>query len=726
MEQEAEPSGRPTRGRVKELIIENFKSYRGRKRIGPFKDFTTIIGPNGSGKSNLMDAISFVLGVRTGVLRGSSLKELIYANTDSDDCPDRAEVTLVFDSGDKDMLFSRAILPGRGGEVYSSQYRLNGKAVSAEVYNSKLETFGILVKARNFLVFQGDIENVAQMSPKDLTNLFETISGSAAYKKQYEEAESKLRDAESAMAIVFSKRKAIMAEKRQKKEQKSEAEKHIAMMAHLEEMKIKKILWKLYHLIRDQKNAESELKNLKTELSIAEKEASASAGEAEQRKRKHAAVAKEALLIYKKIRKKKEEMERKNPEMIKIKEQIAHLQRRMKAVTREKEMAKAKVAEQASRVTNLKTQMSQLADAQVEVEKEIEDSKNSQMSLSPDLLKEYARIKKDYGARSAALEAELASLRASAQADEESLRIIDDFNASIEKRVEQLEEALASDNAKVESANASLQNVESNRVEVLKQRDELRSERRKVEAKKSQLERKLEETEGTLREARADTKQSQREEAMRSLVSELKKAYPSSVYGIVTDLADPTYSKYKLAMSVVMGRDIDSVVVDTPETAMKCIQLVKERRLPPMTFLPADTIRLREVNPALRALGGSSKLAIDCLRIKDDRSTRAFKSICGDALLCDSVDEARQLAYEGATRQKVIAIDGTAFLKNGLITGGMTSAVEDRAKKWDQEKVGKLKEARAGVAKELLSLPHLRDITQKLQSTEARLTRLEN
>ena len=57
MEQEAEPSGRPTRGRVKELIIENFKSYRGRKRIGPFKDFTTIIGPNGSGKSNLMDAI---------------------------------------------------------------------------------------------------------------------------------------------------------------------------------------------------------------------------------------------------------------------------------------------------------------------------------------------------------------------------------------------------------------------------------------------------------------------------------------------------------------------------------------------------------------------------------------------------------------------------------------------------------------------------------------------
>lgn len=72
-------------GRVKELVIQDFKSYKGKETVGPFKDFTTIIGPNGSGKSNLMDAISFVLGVRTGVLRGNSLKELIYVNTDSDD-----------------------------------------------------------------------------------------------------------------------------------------------------------------------------------------------------------------------------------------------------------------------------------------------------------------------------------------------------------------------------------------------------------------------------------------------------------------------------------------------------------------------------------------------------------------------------------------------------------------------------------------------------------------
>eukprot|EP01031_Cornospumella_fuschlensis_P000778 gene778-981_t len=52
-------------GRLLQLELENFKSYAGSQIIGPFRDFTCIIGPNGAGKSNLMDAISFVLGLQS-------------------------------------------------------------------------------------------------------------------------------------------------------------------------------------------------------------------------------------------------------------------------------------------------------------------------------------------------------------------------------------------------------------------------------------------------------------------------------------------------------------------------------------------------------------------------------------------------------------------------------------------------------------------------------------
>jgi structural maintenance of chromosome 1 len=42
---------------LKFIELENFKSYKGFRRLGPLLPFTAVIGPNGSGKSNFMDAI---------------------------------------------------------------------------------------------------------------------------------------------------------------------------------------------------------------------------------------------------------------------------------------------------------------------------------------------------------------------------------------------------------------------------------------------------------------------------------------------------------------------------------------------------------------------------------------------------------------------------------------------------------------------------------------------
>jgi structural maintenance of chromosome 1 len=58
-----------------------------------------VIGPNGAGKSNLMDAISFVLGVKSAQLRSSQLKDLVYRGRrlaknneeDADGVPDQED-----------------------------------------------------------------------------------------------------------------------------------------------------------------------------------------------------------------------------------------------------------------------------------------------------------------------------------------------------------------------------------------------------------------------------------------------------------------------------------------------------------------------------------------------------------------------------------------------------------------------------------------------------------
>lgn len=65
-------------GRIDRLEVTNFKSYAGTQVIGPFKDFTCVIGPNGAGKSNVMDAISFVLGMKATGIRAEKLTDLIF------------------------------------------------------------------------------------------------------------------------------------------------------------------------------------------------------------------------------------------------------------------------------------------------------------------------------------------------------------------------------------------------------------------------------------------------------------------------------------------------------------------------------------------------------------------------------------------------------------------------------------------------------------------------
>ena len=69
----------PARSCTLTLTCADFKSYRGRHTL-LFADsyFTSIIGPNGSGKSNSMDAISFVLGVRSSQLRSDKLQDMVY------------------------------------------------------------------------------------------------------------------------------------------------------------------------------------------------------------------------------------------------------------------------------------------------------------------------------------------------------------------------------------------------------------------------------------------------------------------------------------------------------------------------------------------------------------------------------------------------------------------------------------------------------------------------
>jgi structural maintenance of chromosome 1 len=144
------------------LEVENFKSYRDRQVIGPFKNFQGVIGPNGGGfykilnlislgKSNVMDAIAFVLGLKVGRLKSAKLDTLMYSTPGTEtSAKSKSYVKMLFatPSGDE-FLFQRSVLPNG-----DSEYRVDNKVVSFKEYGKKMEEAGIPMRAKLCLVLQ--------------------------------------------------------------------------------------------------------------------------------------------------------------------------------------------------------------------------------------------------------------------------------------------------------------------------------------------------------------------------------------------------------------------------------------------------------------------------------------------------------------------------------------------------------------------------------------------
>lgn len=90
----------------------------------------------------------------------------------------------------------------------------------------------------------------------------------------------------------------------------------------------------------------------------------------------------------------------------------------------------------------------------------------------------------------------------------------------------------------------------------------------------TELNEKLEEGYRKLQEFGAEKQESDKERRLKELIADLKRTFGSSaVRGRVVDLCTPTSRKYDTAITVVLGRNCDSIVVDTNATGQECIKV---------------------------------------------------------------------------------------------------------------------------------------------------------
>jgi structural maintenance of chromosome 1 len=73
-------------------------------------------------------------------------------------------------------------------------------------------------------------------------------------------------------------------------------------------------------------------------------------------------------------------------------------------------------------------------------------------------------------------------------------------------------------------------------------------------------------------------------------------------FGRLVDICNPSHRRYQLAVTKVLGKNMNAIIVDTDVTARECIQYMKEQQHEPELFLPLSYLEVRPINEALRDL----------------------------------------------------------------------------------------------------------------------------
>lgn len=727
----------------------DFKSYKGHHTL-LFGDsyFTSIIGPNGSGKSNSMDAISFVLGIKSSHLRSSQLKDLVYrgrvlrhstinedgsatatngvnGHTNGDDSqgtqerndPRSAWVMAVYEDDAGDEQQWKRTITNQG----SSEYRINNRVVTAQQYNEALEAENILIKARNFLVFQGDVEAIASQSPKDLTRLIEQISGSLEYKAEYERSKEASDRAIDHQNYNLNRRRGINSEIKQYQEQKKEAENYARKLEQKDRAVVTHILWKLYQFQTTIESSEELIKKHQEELKEYRRSIEKYEQNLEEAKKDQARKSKEVSKVEKEIKNKEAQIEDKASALLPITEKIsitneshAKIQARIQSIEKEKQQK----ADTVKRLTkNLQTV--EKAESQWNAEWQ-KLSEQEGRALTQDDLTEYDKLREEVVKQTSADQIRFDNLSRQSRADGEAVKSLESKVEVAKSRILDIEAEMQRLKDNRATAQAGIEQTQQSIKEKKMSYNKLNSEKLRVRQLRTELDEKFNDVSSKIFEADEGKKQNDRDAKMRQIISDLKRLFPG-VRGRVHELCKPKLKRYEEAVGTVLGRNFDSVVVDDEKTAKDCIQHLREQHRGLITCIPLDTIQGTTIDSSLKSIAPGTRMAIDTIDY-DPSIERAMTYACGNTLVCDDLATAKRICFEKGIDAKAVTLDGTVIHRAGLMTGGRG---KEEKRRWDDADIDALRKFAEKIYNDIRNLPDDRRNAASVESLQNEIAGLE-
>ena len=665
---------------LKEVQLENFKSFGHKIKIPFLPGFTAITGPNGAGKSNIADAILFVLGPKSSkIIRAGRLTDLIFNG--GKEKVNQCKVSLVFDNRSRRLpipedeivltrKIKRAPLPDNP-ENYYSYFYINGRAASLSDFVQLLTTANI---SANSIVQQGDVTAIVEMGDIPRRKIIDDIAGIAEFDRDIEKAEKEREEVEKNLEYINIVLREIKSQLRQLKRDrdgalaykklKEELEKSKALLSYKKRIEIEKEIVEVEKQVqsyqRDREKYEKEYKELKEAYKkkqikfqeLEEKIAGIGGSEIEELKERITALREETI-------KAKEKINYFTKEMLEGEEEKKELENNLKKFIKQ-------LNQQEKKQKNLEKELQIIREEIRKKEKEIEEKKHNAAhsdEKAMEITRNLAKLKKEYEKRRQAIhEFELQKDRL-IQKREALLTLI----AEIEEKKNTYE-------FEVKDIKWQMDELTKEERHKVKEKEKLEKElfeKKKEEAEISELLKKFDREvihlQRELSRLRAKEDASNYKRATREILKARDEGKIKGIYGSIAELGE-VEDKYKKALGIAAGGRIEAIVVENDQVAAECISYLKKHDYGRTTFLPLN--KMITGKPRGKSLlvvrdEHSHGFAIDLISFHEQYRA-AFWYVFGDTIVMDNLDAARKVM--GGVR--LVTLDGELIESSGAMTGG--------------------------------------------------------
>jgi len=692
----------PPRLFIEKIEIENFKSYKGIRTLGPFhQNFSSIVGPNGSGKSNVLDALLFVF-VKSGKQLRIAKQDALINHSKIKDASGRmvwecefARVTVFFydiqdnDDGGYDVIegsqfqITRTVHRKRSPKT---QFRIGTKRAKQSEVRELLLSKGIDLKHNRFMILQGDVEKISMMPPigekngeTGLLEYLEEVVGTKEYIPLLEEMKVRDEELEEEKATLLSRVKAVEQQRKDLEKGKETAKEFLVKMISRNLYKYRIACGDFWHYSKERVAGMKKLDEMDAQVTELENKMKSLAEEKktlEDAKVEYQTAFKNANKEFKKAQ---TAFEKKQKTISTLKEEQKDLKKGGKKKAKdlekilkevEENQDKVKVAEEA--IPGLEEEMKKM-EKQLETDKAELEQKKTELAEKTTPFREKLEV---FQKEKIPLEDEVN--KAQAAVDELGHKIANEKNhlrSKQEKLKDRIKKYEKAQQEKKDAKNAGMEAVakkqeKDEEVEMLQKN--AKTAREEVVAKKEELNR-LAEVQRKLVHKRAQMNQGgSNSRALQALLDAQKKGKLSGIHGSLGNLGSvPDF--LDVAASTAGGSLLRKIVVDTGRQGEECIKFARKHKLGSISMIVLQKMTQwhNKYNVRFDCPDSETYRILDKVTC-DDKFRGAFAYTFKNTIVAKDMDHAKNVAYDrrGKPIFRVVTLNGEVINTSGAMQGG--------------------------------------------------------